>query len=273
MWGRVNEGKSCSDPIRERRESTRAEAPQQQQGHGSPISQHTQVSKLISFHFHINRRSHLKYTLASTLSFSVFRLSGVRSLAKPPSMAQLDKLNSNSLDTEVRDTLPPKIPPYSKLQELSGSAGNSTSSCLTPSPAPVLNVNSSACFSSSGIGLGPRQVTSLGVESNEGRTSPLLYPRMSGLHRSLESLPLQMSLAPEPQEREEYKGGENLTRGYTTLESRVKDRHDDSGQPSSWTPGSKVSLTPTDRSVQFYSNTIHNAAHTAYSAESIPGFK
>lgn len=178
-------------------------------------------------------------------------------------MAQLDKLNSNSLDTEVRDTLPPKIPPYSKLQDLSGSAGNSTSSCLTPSPAPVLNVNSSACFSSSGIGLGPRQVTSLGVESNEGRTSPLLYPRMSGLHRSLESLPLQMSLAPEPQEREEYKGGENLTRGYTTLESRVKDRHDDSGQPSSWTPGSKVSLTPTDRSVQFYSNTIHNAAHTA----------
>uniref|UniRef100_A0A3P9DPL5 Neuron navigator 1 n=1 Tax=Maylandia zebra TaxID=106582 RepID=A0A3P9DPL5_9CICH len=77
-------------------------------------------------------------------------LSGVRSLAKPPSMAQLDKLNSNSLDTEVRDTLPPKIPPYSKLQDLSGSAGNSTSSCLTPSPAPVLNVNSSACFSSSG---------------------------------------------------------------------------------------------------------------------------
>ncbi|XP_039904005.1 neuron navigator 1-like isoform X9 [Simochromis diagramma] len=179
---------------------------------------------------------------------STHRLSGVRSLAKPPSMAQLDKLNSNSLDTEVRDTLPPKIPPYSKLQDLSGSAGNSTSSCLTPSPAPVLNVNSSACFSSSGIGLGPRQVTSLGVESNEGRTSPLLYPRMSGLHRSLESLPLQMSLAPEPQEREEYKGGENLTRGYTTLESRVKDRHDDSGQPSSWTPGSKVSLTPTDSS-------------------------
>ncbi|XP_063319143.1 neuron navigator 1-like isoform X2 [Pelmatolapia mariae] len=179
---------------------------------------------------------------------STHRLSGVRSLAKPPSMAQLDKLNSNSLDTEVQDTLPPKIPPYSKLQDLSGSAGNSTSSCLTPSPAPVLNVNSSACFSSSGIGLGPRQVTSLGVESNEGRTSPLLYPRMSGLHRSLESLPLQMSLAPEPQEREEYKGGENLTRGYTTLESRVKDRHDDSGQPSSWTSGSKVSLIPTDSS-------------------------
>lgn len=188
-------------------------------------------------------------------------------------MAQLDKLNSNSLDTEVQDTLPPKIPPYSKLQDLSGSAGNSTSSCLTPSPAPVLNVNSSACFSSSGIGLGPRQVTSLGVESNEGRTSPLLYPRMSGLHRSLESLPLQMSLAPEPQESEEYKGGENLSRGYTTLESRVKDRHDDSGQPSSWTSGSKVSLTLTDRSVQFYSNRIHNAAHTAYSAKSIPGFR
>uniref|UniRef100_A0A669BRK6 Neuron navigator 1 n=1 Tax=Oreochromis niloticus TaxID=8128 RepID=A0A669BRK6_ORENI len=185
--------------------------------------------------------------------------SPMRSLAKPPSMAQLDKLNSNSLDTEVQDTLPPKIPPYSKLQDLSGSAGNSTSSCLTPSPAPVLNVNSSACFSSSGIGL--------------GRTSPLLYPRMSGLHRSLESLPLQMSLAPEPQESEEYKGGENLSRGYTTLESRVKDRHDDSGQPSSWTSGSKVSLTLTDSPVggpprMTRSNSIptHDASMELYGA-------
>lgn len=179
---------------------------------------------------------------------STHRLSGVRSLAKPPLMAQLDKLNSNSLEAEVQDTPSSKIPPYSKLQDLSSSAGNSTSSCLTPSPAPVLNVNSSACFSSSSIGLGPRQVTSLGVESREGSTSPLLYPRMSGLHRSLESLPLQMSLAPEPQEREEDKRGENLMRGYTAIESRDKERHEDRGQPSSWTSGSKVSLTSTDSS-------------------------
>uniref|UniRef100_A0A087X9J0 Neuron navigator 1 n=1 Tax=Poecilia formosa TaxID=48698 RepID=A0A087X9J0_POEFO len=133
---------------------------------------------------------------------SSIKLSGVRSLAKPPSISQLDKLNSNSLDIDVQDGLPPKIPPYSKLQERSSSPGMSTSPCLTPSPAPILNVNSSACFSGSGIGLGPRQVTSLGVGGSEGSTSPLLYPRTSGLHRSLESLPLQMSLAPEPQERD-----------------------------------------------------------------------
>lgn len=180
----------------------------------------------------------------------VFRLSGIRSLAKPPSMAQLDKLNSNSLEVGVQDALPPKIPPYSKLQELSGSTGSSSSACLTPSPAPVLNVNSSVCFSSSGIGLGPRQVTSLGVAGREGSTSPLLCPRMSGLHRSMESLPLQMSLAPEPKERQKDRGSENLVRGYTTMESRSKERQEDRGPSSSWSSGSKATLSLTDRSVQ-----------------------
>ncbi|XP_029994486.1 neuron navigator 1 isoform X2 [Sphaeramia orbicularis] len=173
------------------------------------------------------------------------RLSGMRSLAKPPSMAQLDKLNSNSLEIGVQDSLPPKIPPYSKLQDLASSSGSSTSSCLTPSPAPLLNVNTSSCFSSSGIGLGPRQVSSLGVERSSGSTSPLLYPRMSGLHRSLESLPLQMSLAPEPQREKER---ESLVRGYTTLESRNKDRQEDRGPPTSWSSGSKVSMTVPDSS-------------------------
>ncbi|CAJ1085134.1 neuron navigator 1-like isoform X1 [Xyrichtys novacula] len=168
------------------------------------------------------------------------RLSGVRSLAKPPSMVQLDKLNSNSLDVGVHDSLPPKIPPYSKLQDLASSAGP----CLTPSPAPVLNVNSSACFSTSGTSLGPRQVSSLGVEVNAGSTSPLLYPRLSGLHRSLESLPLHMSLAPEPKEKER----ESLVRGYTTLESRDKDRKEDRGPPASWSSGSKISMSLIDSS-------------------------
>ncbi|KAM4563273.1 neuron navigator 1 isoform 2-T3 [Odontesthes bonariensis] len=181
-------------------------------------------------------------------SSSTHRLSGVRSLAKPPSMAQLDKLNSNSPEVEVQDALPPKIPPYSKLQDLCSSAGISTSPCLTPSPAPLLNVNSSACFSSSGIRLGPRQVTSLGVEGSEGSTSPLLYPRVSGLHRSMESLPLQMSLAPQPQGKEKDRGRETLVRGYTTLESRDKDRQEDRCPPSNWSSGSKVSLTLTDSS-------------------------
>lgn len=158
-------------------------------------------------------------------------------------MAQLDKLNSNSLEVGVQNSLPPKIPPYSKLQDLASSAGSSLSPCLTPSPAPLLNVNSSACFSSSGIGLGPRQVSSLGIEGNGGSTSPSLYPRLSGLHRSMESLPLQMSLAPDPQERER----ENVVRGYTNLESRDKERQDDRGSPASWVSGSKRSLNLTDR--------------------------
>ncbi|XP_061909842.1 neuron navigator 1 isoform X4 [Entelurus aequoreus] len=169
------------------------------------------------------------------------RLSGTRNLTKPPSIAHLDKLDSNSLKVSVQDSLPPKIPPYSKLQELA----SSTNPCLTPSPAPLLNVNSSTCFSGSGIGLGPRQVTSLGVDGSTGRTSPLLYPRLSGLHRSMESLPLQMSVAPELQQR----GREKLVRGgYDPSESRDKDRHEDRGPPSSWRPGRKVSMTDTDSS-------------------------
>ncbi|XP_070694905.1 neuron navigator 1 [Pempheris klunzingeri] len=172
------------------------------------------------------------------------RLSGVRSLVKPPSMVQLDKLNSNSLEVGVQDSLPPKIPPYSKLQDLASSVSCSTGPCLTPSPAPLLNVNSSACFSSSGPGLGPRQVSSLGVEGSGGSTSPLLYPRLSGLHRSMESLPLHMSLAPEPQERER----ENMVRGYTTIESRKKERQEERGPPASWSSGSKVSSSLIDGS-------------------------
>lgn len=167
----------------------------------------------------------------------------MRSLAKPPSMVQLDKLNSNSLEVGVHDSLPPKIPPYSKLQDLASSVGSSTGPCLTPSPAPLLSVNSSACFSSSGTGLGPRQVSSLGVEESGGSTSPLLHPRLSGLHRSMESLPLQMSLVQEPQQRER----ENLVRGYTTIESRDKGRQEDRGPPTSWNSGTKVSLSLIDR--------------------------
>nr|XP_040050420.1 neuron navigator 1-like isoform X5 [Gasterosteus aculeatus aculeatus] len=176
------------------------------------------------------------------------RLTGMRSLAKPPSMAQLNKLNSNSLEVGVQNSLPPKIPPYSKLQDLASSAGSSSGPGLTPSPAPLLNVNSSACFSSSGSGLGPGQVSSLEVQGSRGSSSPLLYPRLSGLHRSMESLPLQMSLAPEPQEREKARERETLVRGYTTLESRHKERQEDRGPPTSWSSGSKVSFSHADSS-------------------------
>lgn len=152
----------------------------------------------------------------------------MRSLAKPPSMVQLDKLNSNNLEMGLHDSLPPKIPPYSKLQDLASSVGNSD--------APYLN------RSGTGSGLGPRQVSSLGVEGSQGNTSPLLHPRLIGMHRSMESLPLQMSLAREPRDSDR----EDLIRGYTATESRNKDRVDRDSH-SSWSSGSKASLSVTDR--------------------------
>ncbi|XP_056131430.1 neuron navigator 1-like isoform X3 [Lampris incognitus] len=175
------------------------------------------------------------------------RLSGLRSLAKPPSIAQLDKINSNSVETGmgVQEPLPPKILPYSKIQDLGSSVGSSPSTCLTPSPAPMLNVNSSSCFSSSRIGLGPRQVSSLGVGGEN--TSPLLYPRLSGLHRSMESLSLHMSLAPPgPQDTQEDR--ESMERVYPDTEPRERDRVEDRGPPASWSSGTRTSLTFTDSS-------------------------
>ncbi|KAM9829823.1 neuron navigator 1 isoform 7-T8 [Syngnathus typhle] len=168
------------------------------------------------------------------------RLAGSRGLTKPPSVSHLDKLNSNNPEViAAPDSLPPKIPPYSKLQELANSTSGPR---LTPSPAPLLNVNSSACFSGSGFGLGPRQVTSLGLEGGVRSTSPLLYPRMSGLHRSMESLPLQMSVASDLQQR----GRENSVRSYNSSQSREDERRDDKGPPASWSSGNKVSMTETD---------------------------
>uniref|UniRef100_A0A9J8D8W3 Neuron navigator 1 n=2 Tax=Cyprinus carpio TaxID=7962 RepID=A0A9J8D8W3_CYPCA len=136
------------------------------------------------------------------------KLLGARSLPKP---AHLDKVNSNSLDcaiVDVEDQLPPKVPPFSKLQELSGI---SSTSCLTPSPAPILNVNSSECFPSATVGRG-----------GSAGGSPSLYPRLSGLHRSMESLSLQMSVSPA--------GG-----GMTEPRPRNEDRGTDGG----WSTGSR----------------------------------
>uniref|UniRef100_A0A8C2J9E1 Neuron navigator 1 n=1 Tax=Cyprinus carpio TaxID=7962 RepID=A0A8C2J9E1_CYPCA len=100
-----------------------------------------------------------------------------KSLVHPSSLAHLDKLNSNSLDSCITiHDLPPKIPPYSKLQDL---AGSRVSPRLTPSPAPVLHIDSPSCFSGQALSVS---------------SSPILYPKMSGLHRSMESLPLHMSV-------------------------------------------------------------------------------
>ncbi|XP_048879188.1 LOW QUALITY PROTEIN: neuron navigator 1-like [Brienomyrus brachyistius] len=109
------------------------------------------------------------------------RLLCSKSLGRPPSLAHLDKVNSNSLDSCVSlHDLPPKVPPFSKLQDLADSVPPPR---LTPSPAPVLHIDSPSCFSGQALSVGG---------------SPLLYPKLSGFHRSMESLPLQMSVPSSP---------------------------------------------------------------------------
>ncbi|XP_065142447.1 neuron navigator 1 isoform X2 [Paramisgurnus dabryanus] len=167
------------------------------------------------------------------------RPSSARSLPKP---AHMDKVNSNSLDcgiVDVENKLPPKVPPFSKLQDLSGM---SSVSCLTPSPAPILNVNSSECFSSATVGRG-----------GSAGGSPSIYPRLSGLHRSMESLSLQMSVSPA---------------GGTVTESRP--RHEDRGTGNGWSAGNRVSLTLTTDSSQRDRNTLPKkglSQHSSLQAE------
>ncbi|XP_045931978.1 neuron navigator 1 isoform X10 [Micropterus dolomieu] len=123
----------------------------------------------------LRRTSSSKYPELS--SPTTPRMLNTKSLGRPPSLAHLDKVNSNSLDSCVTiQDLPPKVPPYSKLQDL---AGSYTSSRLTPSPAPVLHIDSPGSYTSESLSLSG---------------SPLLYPKLSGMHRSMESLPLQMSV-------------------------------------------------------------------------------
>ncbi|XP_051567909.1 neuron navigator 1-like [Myxocyprinus asiaticus] len=122
------------------------------------------------------RTSSSKYPELSSPT-STPRLLSSKSLVHPPSLAHLDKVNSNSLDSCITiQDLPPKIPPYSKLQDLVGSR---VPPRLTPSPAPVLHIDSPSCFSGQALSVS---------------SSPILYPKMSGLHRSMESLPLHMSV-------------------------------------------------------------------------------
>ncbi|XP_049626655.1 neuron navigator 1 [Suncus etruscus] len=104
-----------------------------------------------------------------------------KSFVKPPSLANLDKVNSNSLD------LPPSTDGHaSKVPELhapNSATGAPLTACFTPSPAPILNINS-ASFSQ-------------GLELMSGFSVPKesrMYPKLSGLHRSMESLQMPMSL-------------------------------------------------------------------------------
>ncbi|XP_075709736.1 neuron navigator 1 isoform X6 [Rhinoderma darwinii] len=94
-----------------------------------------------------------------------------RSITKPfmktPTLSNLDKVNSNSLDFNTCVT---ELVPSKQLEIPTGVA------CLTPSPAPILNINS-ASFS-------------------QGLSNLRMYPKLSGLHRSMESLPLTISVPP-----------------------------------------------------------------------------
>ncbi|XP_066482625.1 neuron navigator 1 [Tiliqua scincoides] len=111
--------------------------------------------------------------------------SAAKSYVKAPSLANLDKVNSNSLDLPSSTELHHQMH-GGKLQEPHPApVGISThlTSCFTPSPAPVLNINS-ASFSQ-------------GLELMGGISIPKetrMYPKLSGLHRSMESLQMPMSL-------------------------------------------------------------------------------
>ncbi|XP_053882375.1 neuron navigator 1 isoform X4 [Malaclemys terrapin pileata] len=103
-----------------------------------------------------------------------------KSYVKPPSLANLDKVNSNSLDLPSSNDLPQ--PHANKRQDLHPAAGHLTP-CFSPSPAPILNINS-ASFSQ-----GLELMSGFSVPK-EGR----MYPKLSGLHRSMESLQMPISL-------------------------------------------------------------------------------
>ncbi|XP_066235763.1 neuron navigator 1 isoform X2 [Saccopteryx leptura] len=104
-----------------------------------------------------------------------------KSFVKPPSLANLDKVNSNSLDLpSSSDAHTPKVP---DLHAAGSTAGGPLPSCFTPSPAPILNINS-ASFSQ-----GLELMSAFSVPKE-----PRMYPKLSGLHRSMESLQMPMSL-------------------------------------------------------------------------------
>ncbi|XP_071190884.1 neuron navigator 1-like isoform X2 [Salvelinus alpinus] len=175
----------------------------------------------------LRRASSSKYPELSSPTSQ--RMLSCKSLGRPPSLAHLDKVNSNSLDSCVTiQDLPPKVPPYSKLQDLAGSGSRSPAPRgLTPSPAPILHLDSPSCY--------PSQTLSLGG-------SPLLYPKLSGLHRSMESLPLTMSVPPSG--------------GYIRAESRDRDRdREEMRGTGTWVAGSRTSLNLPD-SLQTDRNTL-----------------
>uniref|UniRef100_A0A8C0XY72 Neuron navigator 1 n=1 Tax=Castor canadensis TaxID=51338 RepID=A0A8C0XY72_CASCN len=127
-----------------------------------------------------NQASHTPATKLAELPPTPLRATA-KSFVKPPSLANLDKVNSNSLDLpSSSDTHASKVP---DLHATSSATGGPLPSCFTPSPAPILNINS-ASFSQ-------------GLELMSGFSVPKetrMYPKLSSLHRSMESLQMPMSL-------------------------------------------------------------------------------
>lgn len=128
----------------------------------------------------------VRHGCAQHLSLTCFLIrfppsrAAAKTYVKPPSLANLDKVNSNSLDLPSSSELHP--PHAAKLQDLHP-AGGHLAPCFSPSPAPILNINS-ASFSQGLELMGGFSVP------KEGR----MYPKLSGLHRSMESLQMPMSL-------------------------------------------------------------------------------
>nr|XP_014335093.1 PREDICTED: neuron navigator 1 [Bos mutus] len=112
-----------------------------------------------------------------------------KSFIKPPSLANLDKVNSNSLDLPASSDA--HAPKAADLHTPGPAAGGPLASCFTPSPAPILNINS-ASFSQ-----GLELMSSFGVPKE-----PRMYPKLSGLHRSMVPRghpgPQPLSLGPAP---------------------------------------------------------------------------
>ncbi|KFO75944.1 Neuron navigator 1, partial [Cuculus canorus] len=116
-----------------------------------------------------------------------------KTFVKPPALANLDKVNSNSLDLPSSSEA---HPPHT-AKEPHPAGGHITP--FSPSPAPILNINS-ASFSQGLELMGGFSVP------KEGR----MYSKLSGLHRSMESLQMPMSLPSA------FSGGSTTTTTTTT---------------------------------------------------------
>ncbi|XP_041051668.1 neuron navigator 1-like isoform X1 [Carcharodon carcharias] len=152
------------------------------------------------------------------------RVMSSKGIGKPPAIANIDKINSNSLDSSTSGhasvTSSVANETLTKTPDVQ-TTGISLTPCLTPSPAPVLNVNSSTF--SQGLGL---------VSNFTNNKETLMYPKLSSLHTSMESLDLPLSVpcsfsASGTLSREEDHGALTWTGSsrFSQMESAQRDRN------------------------------------------------